>query len=632
MKESKQGLRDMPADLKDRVLNAVSGRNLMEHTRRIASRERLSGSPEEAIAFDYIESESRKAGAEVRRCEGLVLLSIPKSARLSVGEGGRDLACHTHSASASTPPGGVDLPLADCREVQEDSRRDGGGGGASGRAPSASSGVRGAAALIGGMARPEKVAWAMDRGATACIFLVDADTPPEMVVSPVWGSPGLGELSRYPSISVISIGRQAGGVLLEEMARSGGSGRLTVHVETVVDTGWRKAPCLVAEVKAGVSPFVLVSGHVDSWYMGAMDNASGNAAMLEIMRIAVQHRDRLARDIRFAFWSGHSHGRYAGSTWYVDRFWNEISENAVVHINVDCLGARNASVMTEANAMPETRPVARRVVAGVTGDRFRGSRFSRSGDQSFWGPGVPSLFSTLSAQPPEKAGAEAEGQRHLFGGTSRSGGLGPWWHTPADTVDVVSAENLHRDARVYAWAVMWFASAKVVPAWPSEAAKEITESLRQWRMKAAALPAEEDEAFGVSEGLGAALEEAHALEKETSALDKALDDLEQDSEDTPSPVSAAALASLNGGLVVLEHALVRLNFVEGDVHHHDPALPAPPMPALSPIGRLGSLAPGSWERYACLVEVRRRLNRVVHELREARKAARKVARIAGGQG
>ena len=51
----------------------------------------------------------------------------------------------------------------------------------------------------------------------------------------------------------------------------------------------------------------------------------------------------MRRGIRFAFWSGHSQGRYAGSAWYADHAWRELHQRCVVHLNVDSTGARGAT-------------------------------------------------------------------------------------------------------------------------------------------------------------------------------------------------------------------------------------------------------------------------------------------------
>ncbi len=57
---------------------------------------------------------------------------------------------------------------------------------------------------------------------------------------------------------------------------------------------------------------MLVHGHLDSWGEGIGDNATGDATLLELARALHENRQNLARSVRIAWWSGHSHGRYAG--------------------------------------------------------------------------------------------------------------------------------------------------------------------------------------------------------------------------------------------------------------------------------------------------------------------------------
>jgi len=104
-----------------------------------------------------------------------------------------------------------------------------------------------------------------------------------------------------------------------------------VSVSTSLDTGWRRIPVLVAEIPGNRVPdeFVLLHGHLDSWHVGVGDNATGDATMLELARVFWQHRDDLTRTVRIAWWSGHSHGRYAGSTWYADTFGIEYADAGI---------------------------------------------------------------------------------------------------------------------------------------------------------------------------------------------------------------------------------------------------------------------------------------------------------------
>ena len=101
----------------------------------------------------------------------------------------------------------------------------------------------------------------------------------------------------------------------------------------------------VVEIRGQEDPdeFLLVHGHYDSWYVGIGDNATGDAALLELARVLWGLRDRLKRSVRIAWWPGHSTGRYAGSTWYADTFADEIDEWCIAQLNIDSPGCAGAT-------------------------------------------------------------------------------------------------------------------------------------------------------------------------------------------------------------------------------------------------------------------------------------------------
>jgi Zn-dependent M28 family amino/carboxypeptidase len=176
-----------------------------------------------------------------------------------------------------------------------------------------------------------------------------------------------------------------------------------------------------------------------------MDNGTANATMLEVARILSQEKTELKRSLRLAFWSGHSHGRYAGSALYCDEHWEELYDSCVLHVNIDSVGAKDSVVLTEGNCMAETKDLAGSVIRELVSEVYEGSRFGRAGDQSFWGPGVPSLLMGLSEQVPATTPA-AQAFTKLFG-AGKGGGFG-WWHTTEDTMDKIDPDYLERDCRI----------------------------------------------------------------------------------------------------------------------------------------------------------------------------------------
>jgi hypothetical protein len=484
-----------------------------------------------------------------------------------------------------TPEGGLELPLVYVGEgTPEDyAARD----------------VRGKAVLAEGIAIPGKVRAAEDAGAAACVFANADEHVHEMIVSTVWGSPTPETRDELPRIPVASVNAAGGEVLRGALGENGSP---TLRLLTRVSTRWAEIPTLTAQVDGAEEPegFVFLSGHIDSWHHGAMDNGSANALMLETLRVLLSHRETFRRSLRLAFWSGHSHGRYAGSTWYADNLWQDLHENCVLHLNADSPGGRGATVVTEGQAMAETRGVAADVVRELTGEEFNGSRFGRSGDQSFVSLGVPSLFMFVSEQPPgqdESAGDVAE----LLGGPgAKGGGVGWWWHTTEDTVDKIDPDLLVRDTRIFAAATYRFLSEAVLPLDLQASAEELLAHLQDWHERA-------EGRFDLSAVVSRAKEVADLAARLQLGF---VED------------RTATIRRLNEALRRAESGLVRLNYAESDLYGQDPALGQPPVPLLLPIDDLLLSEPGSDANYENLTLLVRRRNRVLHELSQIERALR----------
>jgi hypothetical protein len=364
---------------------------------------------------------------------------------------------------------------------------------------------------------------------------------------------------------------------------------------TRVRTGWMPIPHLVGELAGRREDrFLLFSGHVDSWHYGAMDNGTANATMLEVARLLATRRDALRRGIRFAFWSGHSHGRYAGSAWYADHAWRELHQRCVVHLNVDSTGARGATDYSVLHATEDAAAFAERVVADVTGQRGRGRRFSRAGDQSFWGAGVPSAFMSLSGLPKQDTELSRAMER-LVG----SAGFPWWWHTRDDTVDKIDADVLVLDTKVYLASALRWLNAPVLPLDHGRAAQSLVAELEAVQAAAGAR-------FDLAPALQAARALVERLERVAGALAEA-----------PEPRHEA----INRGLMRLSRVLVPLAYTSGDRFTHDLALPLPPLAGLQRARELAALdADSDAFKFARAALVRER-NRVVHALDSAASVA-----------
>jgi len=217
-------------------------------------------------------------------------------------------------------------------------------------------------------------------------------------------------------------------------------GLMHVRLKSVVETGWKILPLLVAEIKGNKEPekFILVNGHVDTppFSPGVTDNVSGDIAMLELARLLNKYKNRLNRSIRFAFWTGHETARYAGSTWYNDEFWHDLRYNCVGFLNIDSPGAEGATTY-RAVPLAEIKELAIHSISEATGIKVQEARWpSRGGDSSFWGTGLVHA-SLTSARPKESYDPFV----------NYSGG-GFWWHSPFATLDRGDPEILAKDVKV----------------------------------------------------------------------------------------------------------------------------------------------------------------------------------------
>ena len=543
---------------------AIDRSRLMQHVTRIASYQRLAGSAEEAAAFDDIAQTLDECGLAVTRHLHKAFISLPGESCLIVG--GQSFACRTHSHAANCK--GLNAPIVTADKTC--------------LTPEA---CKGRMVMLAGRAEREPLLAAASAGAVGVIF-VPGDVICESCVTPVWGSPEPDELTLMPTVPVVSVDL----VTAASIAALIAEGRDDAFLSTACTHAWLDIPLLEAEVRATrrqTDDFVMFSAHVDSWYHGATDNATANSVLLEVGRVAALHADKLERNLRLVFFSGHSQGRYAGSAWYADTFWEDLEAHCVASVNADVLGGIGATDITRAAVMPELRQLVADVVRELTGETYVGSRYGRFADQSFWGCGVSCALASFSKQPPREP-------NDLFprGGNP---GMGWWWHTPDDTLDKVDPANFERDAAIFCAVVMTLATATTLPLRLSAAAAEAVHNLLAWQACA-----------GEALDLGVPLLRAETLREALIELETASPEAE---------AGEAAIDAYNARLRSMARPLVRLNYTCGNPYKNDPAIAQPPMPALAAIPRL--VAAGGDEREALLVALKRGRTFVAHSLQTA---------------
>lgn len=541
-------------------LNAVSQDHLTEFNRTIAKWTRLSGSRDEREAAAYVEDRLRSFGYAAQTIVHDAYISLPGSASLRLTHPeSRDLPCITHSMGIPTGGRAVSAELVYAGKGTPEEY--------------AKAGAAGKIALVEGRATPAHAVNATRAGVLG-IICISGRHAHEMCCSPVWGNPAESTKDALPRVHLLSVPKADGEALRALCAR----GRVDVAFTAEVETGWTKTPIVIGDLAAGHpdadGTFVLFSGHLDGWYLGAMDNGSANAAMLEVARVLAPRRESLRRGLRLAFWSGHSHGRYSSSAWYADAHWSELAERCVCHVNVDSLGSIDADTFAT-NSMPETAPLGIWAVKEAAGRTLDAKRVGRNSDQSFLGAGIPSLLGSVSHQA--------------------DGSLGWWWHTPHDTLDKIDPARLVRDTRIFALAISRLLEDPVVPLDYGAAARDLTQSLDE--LQAA------ERAFD----LGPARSAAGRLDELCGRLARA----------AAGVTGGAPARYINACLRRVGRALIPATYTSTGPYAHDPALETPFLPRLAAVRRLAALPADGDEAKFLRVDLVRGRNAVTAAIEEA---------------
>lgn len=554
----------------------------------IVNYDRLSGSPGEFSAVEYLRRTLEAEGITTRVDTFLAYISDPVSASVAIP--GTDFAPEaiTISGSASVTEllGDLvdlgtlgDLP-AYLTETGERLILDthGPAGSASGRSASAEGAAADAAthlaapdlagkiALITGQPRPGPVLQMTELGAAGVIFVNPEERLNDLTTTSVWGAPSLRNYHRIPTLPVAEIVWSAGEALRSRMAR----GPVQVSMSTETRTGWKELRLLVASIRSpnDEAPFVLAGGHLDSWHFGGTDNGGANVAMLALARAFHRHRDHLRRGLAVAWWPGHSNGRYAGSTWFVDQQFDALRRHAVAHVNFEGLGQMGAKRFS-ANASASLAELAGRVVRDEVGERVRPTPPGRNSDQSFNGVGLPLLQLNHSR-------------------LAEDGGYW-WWHTPDDTRDKVDAEVLKTDADLYASALGRLLGEPTLPVALSPVVERLDDALTEARSAA-----------------GGHLDLDEAIERNRDLL-ATVQDLEHS-------LPAATSPEQERDMVAILRPLHRILYTLLGPYHPDPAVSEGTLPGLNPVHMLTVNDPSTDRYQFALTTLRREVARILEAI------------------
>lgn len=552
-------------------LEEISASRLMEHAGYITSQDRESGSPGEKRAAEYFRQVMEDLGLDVEIHYVENYISLPVSASLTLGSGRALKSCITHSYGASTGCGGLEGEAVYVRDGQD---------------------IKGKIAVMEGLASAVPCKALEDRGAMGIICITGGAYPYNMSISPIWGQPVPSTLDLLSRIPVVTINAEDGRQLLECLEK----GESRVRMRAEVSTRFRTVPVCTAELKAlrPTDRFVMFGGHVDSWHKGGTDNGGSNAVVLELARVFSRHTDRMNTNIRFVWWSGHSNGRYSGSNWYADTYWEDIHDHGVMNFDIDTVGTKGSVDFSHIECNRQCYALGRQVVRERTGQDPDYMRIQRNGDQSFWAHGLPTLFECLSLQP-----SEGQGQGTFMPGL-------PWyWHTTQDVFGQLGEEELRRDAQIFALATSRAVMSNVYPFAYEGLADEMLGNLKQYQKEAAGT----FDLTGIMEMVRHLKEKFRLLDEHIIRLNQ-LDGMDE--------ALCREAERVNRLCMDLNRILIPVHYCKnGDLFQVDLAVPIPAFPEFDQIPELASMDKEQDEFKFLERQLIRERNRVHYFLRQA---------------
>ena len=316
-------------------------------------------------------------------------------------------------------------------------------------------------------ATPEKAVIAEKKGASAMICMnwgpIDQKEICMRGLKGVWGNPTPESYQKIPKIVGCSISRPDG-EYLRDLCKNGNT--VKIKLKVTAERLWETLAQPYAIIKGSEEPekFLLISAHLEAWGPGVTDNATGDATQMEIARVLARHKDKLKRSVYFVFWNGHEIAEAAGSTWFADYFWDELSENCIGYYNIDSTGMKGTKIY-QADASRELKDFALEMGGYALGEEVRYNTLRKIGDQSFFGLGIPSIFGHMCFDDEELA-------------RTNGASFGWWNHTTKDTLDKVSLENLDKDNKAQLAYVLGIVNSEILPYNFEYTARDINEKVQ----------------------------------------------------------------------------------------------------------------------------------------------------------
>ena len=528
--------------------------------------ERLSGTAQIETAAAYILSRLRECGIEAWMDSFPMYHSFPGKAHLRLLEPEtRDMAARPVCHIASTNADGVEgyLVYAGNGNYNDYEGID----------------VQGKIVLTDmtwNPGRPEKARIAWELGAIGLIIMNWGPSNGKDIqmgaVKSQWGNPTPASFQEIPQLPVLSISRSSG----EYLAARCREKDVRVWLQADASREWVTACQPMAMVRAhkDTDAYILVGGHLDAWGKTAICNASGNALCLEMARLFSRHRDKLNRNIVFAFWDGHEIAEGAGSAWYVDTQWDRLKSGCLAYIDIDNIAIKGTAVPGIESHM-ELKGYLLDLIQKVWHKKGHWTPAGKgAGDSSFFGVGVPHIHFATEFTP-----EKLKQLNFAF--------YGPSLHTEKDTIDKIDRELYQRHADFFLALTLDLVFTEVVP-------YDFTERLRQLHAGLCYLADESEPIYSgkieplvrIAEQLIQTYQTVEAIKIRTRKL-------------PPGAERRWAVERLNRGLMEFMREISPIALTVGGKYNQDPCcsvFSGQPVPMLSrPLIMLQRFKPGSHE-------------------------------------
>jgi N-acetylated-alpha-linked acidic dipeptidase len=577
------------AEVEKALLDEVSLEIPKAVLERFSSLVRESGSEDERTAADFLASYLEQWGVRYTIHQPELYLSVPKKAYLQVTSPiEKEFRVKTPSFSIATGdqalqgeivyiPTGYAKGINDIFGSEIDDNL---------------VNLEGKIVLTEGYPMPAKVKEFTVIGVKAIMFISPGKNIHEGICTPIWGAPDLDSINDEPKIPVLAINKQDG----EELKALTEIEKVKIEFKTYLEKDWMTCPIIDIFIEGTEEPekYVLLHGHLDSWHEGIGDNATGNAALIEMARIFYKNRHQLKRSVRIAIWTGHSTGRYGGSTWFVDEFGLDLEKNCIAQVNCDSPGCADATSYEYMMWMSEVDEFCKDVITDAVGQPSKGTRPLHAGDYSFNNIGITSFFMLSSSIPEEKL---IEKGYYPVGGC----GANIEWHTEEDLMHVADLTVLEKDIKVYLTGVFRAVNATIHPFNFVKTADEMEATIQSYQNKA-----------GSHFDFSQSLHEVRALRDDLVAFYESIEGFKGLSIHDPQVKNA------NKVIEKLARILVTINFTRKGKFRHDPALNIPPLPDIAPATSFSQLSEGSHEYKVLKTHLTRGQNRVIWALQQAR--------------